>query len=281
MTLIVEQVGFTTVQDLGRVGWAHLGVSPSGAADRTSLQLANRLLGNSSAAATLETPGGLALLAAAETAVVLTGAECNACLDGKAVAHCQPFVMPAGSLLRIPTVRNGVWTYIGIAGGIEGPERLGSRSHDTMGNIVPLPLHAGITLHPGLARGTTLGLDTPIVPSDTERLTVDVGPHMNLVGNDVCVRAFRRTWSVSGEPNRVGVRLTGPSLHPRHSEELHSFPLVRGAIQLTPADELVVMLADHPTTGGYPVVGVVSPRDVDRLAQARTGSRVTWKLAVT
>jgi allophanate hydrolase subunit 2 len=56
---------------------------------------------------------------------------------------------------------------------------------------------------------------------------------------------------------------------------------VRGAIQLTPADELVVMLADHPTTGGYPVVGVVSPRDVDRLAQARTGSRVTWKLAVT
>jgi allophanate hydrolase subunit 2 len=57
--------------------------------------------------------------------------------------------------------------------------------------------------------------------------------------------------------------------------------LVRGAIQLTPADELVVMLADHPTTGGYPVVGVVSPRDVDRLAQARTGSRVTWKFAVT
>ncbi|MGA1141636.1 MAG: allophanate hydrolase subunit 2 family protein, partial [Ilumatobacteraceae bacterium] len=76
MTLIVEQVGFTTVQDLGRVGWAHLGVSPSGAADRTSLQLANRLLGNSSAAATLETTGGLALLAAAETGVVLTGAEC-------------------------------------------------------------------------------------------------------------------------------------------------------------------------------------------------------------
>jgi len=277
MTLLVEHVGFTTVQDAGRRGWAHLGVSHSGAADRGSFHLANRLLGNSTGAAVLESAGGVAVRATSDTFVVLTGAECDAALNDRPVSHCQPLLMRAGDLLRVSTVRHGVWMYLGVAGGIDGPEQLGSRSHDTLGNIVPLPLDNGSELEVGVLRGTPLGMDTPVALRDTERVAIAAGPHGYMFRQDDLVDIFRQPWTVSGEPNRVGIRLMGPAVHRHFTDELQSFPLVRGAVQLTPAGELVVMLADHPTTGGYPVVGVVLPLDVDRLAQARAGARVTWQ----
>jgi biotin-dependent carboxylase-like uncharacterized protein len=277
MTLLIEQVGLTTVQDRGRSGWAHLGVSHSGAVDRASFHLANRLLQNPQDSAVLETAGGLVVRAAADIRVVLTGAECDAMLNGHAVAHCQPLLMRAGDKLRISTVRRGVWTYVGIAGGIDGPDQLGSRAHDTLSNIVAIPLSVGGILRVGDAHGTPISLDTPVVPRDTTRLAITDGPHGNLLPRGDLERIFRQAWRVSAEPNRVGVRLAGPAVHRKFTDELHSFPLVRGAVQLTPANELVVMIADHPTTGGYPVVGVVAGPDVDRLAQARVGAPVTWE----
>ncbi|MGA1112075.1 MAG: biotin-dependent carboxyltransferase family protein, partial [Ilumatobacteraceae bacterium] len=276
MTLLVEHVGFTTVQDAGRRGWAHLGVSHSGAADRGSFHLANRLLGNSSGAAVLESAGGVAVRATSDTFVVLTGAECDAALNDRPVSHCPPLLMRAGDLLRVSTVRHGVWMYLGVAGGIDGPEQLGSRSHDTLGNIVPLPLDNGSELEVGVLQGTPLGMDTPVALRDTERVGITAGPHGYMFRQDDLVDIFRQPWTVSG------VRLMGTTVHRQLTDELHSFPLVRGAVQLTPAGELVVMLADHPTTGGYPVVGVVLPLDVDRLAQARAGARdVAMEAGVT
>ena len=281
MTLLIEQVGLTTVQDRGRSGWAHLGVSHSGAADRASFHLANRLLHNPPESAVLETAGGVAVRATTDVHVVLTGAECDALLNGHAVAHCQPLLMRAGDELRISTVRRGVWAYVGIAGGIDGPEQLGSRAHDTLGNIVPIPLSVGGILQVGDVHGSPISLDTPVVPRDTTRLGITDGPHGDLLPRDDLERIFRQAWRVSAEPNRVGVRLAGPVVRRQLTDELHSFPLVRGAVQLTPANELVVMIADHPTTGGYPVVGVVAGPDVDRLAQARVGAPVTWEWKLT
>lgn len=277
MTLLIERVGLTTVQDHGRSGWAHLGVSHSGAADRTSFQLANRLVGNPPQAAVLETAGGLAVRATADTFVVLTGSECDAELDDRVIPHCQPTVMRTGSLLRVSNVRRGVFTYLGVAGGIQGPALLGSRSHDTLGNIVPLPLVAGGELRIGTTYGNPLGVDAPMMPRDADRVGITTGPHGDILHLDDRERILHHVWTVSAEPNRVGVRLVGPTLQHQFTDDMHSFPLVRGAVQLTPANELVVMVADHPTTGGYPVVGVVPPSDVDRLAQARIGARVTWE----
>lgn len=277
MTLLIERVGLTTVQDGGRHGWVHLGVSPSGAADRASFHLANRLLQNQRGSAVLETAGGLSVRATADNHVVLTGAECDAMLNDHAIGHCRPLLMRAGDVLCISAVRHGVWTYVGIAGGIDGPEQLGSRAHDTLGNIVPIPLHVGGTLQMEHACRNPISLDTPVVPRNSERLEITAGPHEGLLHRDALERMFRQEWRVSAEPNRIGVRLSGPAVHRKFTDELHSFPLVRGAVQLTPANELVVMIADHPTTGGYPVVGVVSGSDVDRLAQARVGAIVTWE----
>jgi len=277
VTLLIEQVGLTTVQDRGRSGWAHLGVSHSGAADRASFDLANRLLQNPQDSAVLETAGGLVVRVAADIHVVLTGAECDALLNDHAIAHCRPLLVRTGDLLRISAVRHGVWTYVGIGGGIDGPEQLGSRAHDTLGNIVPIALTVGGTLQVGDVHGTPISLDTPVVPRDTNRLGITDGPHGDLLPRDDLERIFRQEWRVSAEPNRVGVRLVGPVVRRQFTDELHSFPLVRGAVQLTPANELVVMIADHPTTGGYPVVGVVAGPDVDRLAQARVGAPVTWE----
>lgn len=267
MTLRVDRVGITTVQDLGRRGWAHVGVPRSGAADRTSHKLANRLVGNPPGAASIETSGGLVLTALDDCVVVVAGAECEASVDGRAVAHCRSTRVPSGATLRMNRLVSGVRSYLAVAGGIRGEALLGSLSHDTLSGIVPLPLAIGTTLVVGSPTGTPTGLDVPITPRDDRVLRVDPVPHLD-------ARSVQIPVVVASTADRIGVRLRGYPAPHAAGGELASVPLVRGAIQLTPENELVVMLADHPTTGGYPVIGVMQPDDVDLLAQIPSGSGV-------
>lgn len=267
MTLRVDRVGITTVQDLGRRGWAHVGVPRSGAADRTSHRLANRLVGNPTGAATIETSGGLVLTALDDYVVAVAGAECEASVDGRPVAHCRSTRVPTGATLRINRLVNGVRAYLAVAGGIRGEALLGSLSHDTLSGIVPVPLASGTTLVVGSPTAAPTGLDVPITPRDDRKLRVDPVPYVD-------ARSLQIPVVVSSTADRIGVRLHGYPASHAAGGELESVPLVRGAIQLTPDDELVVMLADHPTTGGYPVIGVMQPDDVDLLAQCPPGSTV-------
>lgn len=274
MTLRVDRVGITTVQDLGRRGWAHVGVPRSGAADRTSHRLANRLVGNPPGAATIETSGGLVLTALDDCVVVVAGAECEASVDGRAVAQCRSTRVPSGATLRVNRLVSGVRAYLAVAGGIHGEALLGSLSHDTLSGIVPVPLAGGTTLVVGSPTGTPTGLDVPITPRDDRVLRVDPVPQAAHAVPQLDARSVQIPVVVSSTADRIGVRLRGYPASRAAGGELASVPLVRGAVQLTPENELVVMLADHPTTGGYPVIGVMQPDDVDLLAQTPSGSGV-------
>ena len=266
--LHIERIGITTVQDAGRSGFAHLGVPTSGAADRTSYQLANRLAGNAPNAAVFETSGGLSFTALDDVDVVVTGAECDAVAGSRPVAHCSAFVLQRGESLAVPRVRDGVRTYIAASGGIVGTPILGSLSHDTLSGFVPVSLQPGAKLAVGTSVAAPSSLDTPIQPARARTLRVTKGPHHDFVGESNSNHLRRSRFHTSTTSDRIGVRLLadGPS-SAGTAATLRSVPLVRCAVQLTPSGELVVMLADHPTTGGYPVVAVVHPDDVDRLAQ--------------
>jgi len=294
----VDRVGLTTVQDEGRRGYAHLGVPRSGAADRESYRLANRLAGNDSRAAVLETSGGFAATALRDVTVVLTGADCESTVNARPLSRCRATTMRAGDSLRVERIRGGTRAYVSIAGGIVGVEGhtgdhrlLGSLSHDTLSDFAPVSLRDGVVLRLGAPLEPPSSLDLAIDHDRSRPLAMSEGPHREMFTVEFIRWVVSTTWSVSATSNRVGIRLvdvratkdaattssSGPaSARPAMLGELESFPLVRGAVQVTPSNELVVMLADHPTTGGYPVIGVVAARDVDRLSQFVADTAVTF-----
>lgn len=278
MTLRIERPGITTVQDLGRKGWAHLGVPPSGAADRASHALANRLAGNGAEAAGLETSGGLVLTMLHDTTVVVAGADCDAFVDDAPLRRCTATLVRTGQRVRIGRMHEGIRSYLAVAGGISGPDVLGSRSHDTLSGISPITLREGAELEVGRPHGTATSLDVAVSPQRADRVRLRHGPHLPMFSENLRHEVVARHWAVSPHSDRVGVRLTTKTAFAGVPGELISIPLIRGAVQLTPAGELVVMVSDHPTTGGYPVIGVVDADHVDQLAQTATGSvvRLTW-----
>jgi biotin-dependent carboxylase-like uncharacterized protein len=262
--LIVERAGpLLSVQDLGRAGYAHLGVPHSGAADRAALIRANRMVRNPDGAAGLEsTLVGSRLRAEADLVVALTGAVAERAL-----------AVDAGEQLIVPDARDGVRVYLAVAGGIEVPAVLGSRSFDALSRLGPAPLVAGDRLPIGAQRGD--GRAAEPAPPRVAVLALQVGPRADRVD----LTAFPSEYVVTPRSNRVGVRLDGPALPHRVASELPSEGLVRGAVQVPPDGQPVIMLADHPTTGGYPVIGVVPERQMATVAQLRPGDRITLALA--
>lgn len=274
MTLIVERAGLTTVQDYGRPGWAHLGVPHSGAVDRGSYLLANRLAGNERSAAMLETSGGLSLRAAAVVTVVITGADTDAYVNDQPLARCKATLVHPGDTIRINRVLDGMRCYVAFTGGVNGLAQLHSLSHDSLSEIVPMPLNPGGEITLGATDRLATSLDVPIVPRRSPRLSLHAGPHHSLLTPEQRQGLATQKWITAQDSNRIGIRLTSDDLRRNELPELLSLPLVRGAVQLTPSGELVVMLADHPTTGGYPVIGVLASDDVDDLAQRPSGTAV-------
>lgn len=275
MTLVVESTGpLATVQDLGRRGWAHIGLGASGAADASAHRLANRLVGNPEAAATVEiTMGGFRCRFTTAALVALTGAECPA-----TVAMRQPTALPAGSTLRVETPSTGLRTYLAVRGGIDVAPVLGSRSTDTLSGVGGPPLRAGDVLPIGLDPGTRIPTEgAPPTPA-RDIVRVWPGPRVDWFAESAVRRLCDSRWIVTPHSDRVGVRLAGPVLERRRPGELPSEGLVTGAIQAPPDGQPVVMLADHPVTGGYPVVAVVEPDDVALIAQSRPGDalRFAW-----
>ncbi|SHG30606.1 biotin-dependent carboxyltransferase family protein [Geodermatophilus nigrescens] len=269
MLTVLAPGPLTTVQDRGRPGLAGIGVGRSGAADRAAAELANRLVGNAPGAAVLEaTLGGLAVRADADLLVVTTGARC----PGSPV-HTAPGPLRAGATLALGTPPAGLRTYLAVRGGFAVAPVLGSRSTDVLAGLGPPVLRAGDVL--------PVGGDAGPFPA------VDLAPGADPPGGEVTVRllpgpradwltaaareALAGPWTVTAESNRVGLRLTGPRLERAVDAELPSEGLVRGAVQVPPAGQPVLFLADAPVTGGYPVAGYVDDADVDRCAQLRPG----------
>jgi biotin-dependent carboxylase-like uncharacterized protein len=280
MIEILRTGPLATVQDLGRKGLSELGIGRSGAADMPSAKLANRLVGNPEGAAVIEaTFGGLAIRFGRTVLVVLAGAPCPARVDGRAVGMCAPFWAHPGDELSIDVPERGLRTYVAVRGGIAIQPVLRARCTDTMSGLGP----------PALAPATVLPigdeqLDFPTVDlapqprfPDVPTLLVIPGPRADWFADDALDTLWTSAYVVSSDSNRVGMRLTGPVLRHRITEQLASEAMVLGSIQVPPSGQPIVFLADHPVTGGYPVIGVVD--NVSVAAQARPGQQVRFSPA--
>ncbi|MEU4243860.1 biotin-dependent carboxyltransferase family protein [Actinoplanes sp. NPDC026619] len=274
MITVVRPGPLTTVQDLGRPGYAHLGVPRSGVLDQAALRRANALAGNPPEAAGLETTLlGCALRFEVAARVAVTGAVARLRLDKIDVAGAVIDV-PAGAVLDIGRATAGVRSYLAVEGGIDVEPVLGSRSTDTLSGLGPPKLSDGMTLPLGAAAGVSPGLSAvgPAGAADELLLGVRLGPRDDWF---VAGELFAAAYTVSPVSNRVGCRLAGSALTRTEPGELPSEGVVLGAVQVPADGQPLIFLADHPTTGGYPVIGVVD--DVSPLAQARPGTTVRFR----
>jgi biotin-dependent carboxylase-like uncharacterized protein len=270
----------TTVQDRGRPGWASIGVTRSGAADRQAAALANRLVGNDAAAAVLEvTVGGLQVRAGRTLLVAVSGAPAPVTVDGRAAPFDAPLTLRPGQVLGLGNPAVGLRSYLAVRGGIGVPPVLGSRSTDTLSGLGPAPLRPGDVLPVG-----ALSADEPVVdvapvraPSSRPVLRVLPGPRRDWLAPAAWTALTAADWTVSPDSDRVGLRLAGPRLDRARTDELPSEGLVPGAVQVPPDGAPVLFLVDHPVTGGYPVLAVVTTDDLPAAAQLRPGDRVRFR----
>ncbi len=278
--ITVHKAGpLTLLQDLGRPGYAHMGVPHSGAADMPALIRANRLVGNADAAAALEiTLLGPQLRFNRDARIALTGADMPATLDARPIPHDTALLVKSGQLLKLGAARKGVRSYLAVAGGIDVPPVLGSRSTDLMSGLGPAPLADGDSLDiaqmndpDDAPRGAAIIETTPV-------LRILPGPRDDWFVQTAIQTLCSHAYSVLPASNRVGVRLDGPVLQRAVTRELPSEGLVLGAIQVPAEGRPLIFLADHPVTGGYPVIAVVLPEDVPKVAQARPGSQLRFAL---
>lgn len=295
MTVIVRATGpLSLIQDLGRTGYAHVGVPNSGAADREAHRLANRLVGNQETAATIETTfGGLHLTSTTPVLVSVTGAPTTVLIDGTPVGINGYLTLPAGGDLHVAAPTHGARNYVAVRGGFGVPPVLGSRSTDTLTGLGPAPLTDGTTLPIGnLAQEwpPVMTAPTRYRDHDGERLLeIIAGPRAEHLAN--IGQLTRGLWEVTPDSNRVGLRLRrskkisageeSEGVEPRlvyreDATELASEGVPHGAIQVPPEGNPVLFLADHPVTGGYPVVALLTPSALDMAAQLTAGMRVRF-----
>lgn len=270
MIEILDPGPLATVQDLGRPGYAALGVPHSGAFDRAALRLANRLVGNPDDAAAIElTLGGLEIRLTAAATIALTGAPCPGAPDwGHAVS------IPAGASVRLAMPPSGLRSYLAVRGGIGGERVLGSRSTDTLSGLGPDPLRRGDVLAIGPVDGEVSGAASLGSPAGDAVLPIRFGPRDDWFTAAARARLVDVAWIVRPESDRVGIRLDGPPLARSQDGELPSEPVLPGAVQVPSDGRPILFGPDAPVTGGYPVIAVVT--DLDRAAQLRPGDHVRF-----
>ena len=303
-----------TIQDLGRPGYAHLGVPRAGAADPDSLKRANRLVGNPDGTAGLEvTLGRLQLRFHAAAVVAVTGAPVAVSLTplsltavsltaaSPAAAAADPVEapfgravdVPAGAVLRLAAPADGLRSYLSIRGGIDVPPELGSRSADLLSGLGPRPLRPGDRLPvgaigPGPRRSPAAPADraAPVSsdpaaaggPADPVLLRIWAGPRDDWFEPAALLALTKASYQVTPTSNRTGLRLSGAPLGRARAGELPTEGMVTGALQVPPDGQPILLLADHQTTGGYPVIAVVHSADIGRAAQLRPGRLVRFQL---
>jgi biotin-dependent carboxylase-like uncharacterized protein len=279
---VVKAGLLTTVQDLGRPGYAHLGVARSGALDEPALIRANRLVGNADGAAGLETTlTGVSLRPEVPVTIAVTGAAASVSVEGQPVEFDAAVTVPAGGLLEVGPAAVGVRSYVAVGGGITVAPVLGSRSTDTLSGLGPPPLRAGHVFPvgsppPAVQPTLSLSWTAPAPEVVTVELRTRLGPRQDWFSTTARDALFGEEFTLTVKSNRVGARLAGPVLSRAVATELPSEGIVLGAVQVPADGQPLVFLADHPTTGGYPVIGVVERADLPRLAQARPGAIVRF-----
>jgi len=265
-----------TVQDLGRRGYRHLGVGQGGALDPVALTVGNRLVGNEANTAGLEiTVGSVVRLGFhVSTSIALTGADVSADLDGEPVWHGWRTPVREGQTLTLAVPRFGMRAYLAVAGGIDVPPVLGSRSTDLnagFGGLAGRALQDGDTLPLGSATPPTerKGIKLPAWDSVARAIP---GPEYDRFKREAQQAFWQTEWKVSAHSNRMGYRLLGPALTCANARDLLSHAVLPGTVQVPPNGQPIVLLADAQTTGGYPRIAAVIEADLWKLAQVRLGA---------
>lgn len=273
----------TTVQDQGRPGYAHLGVPRSGAVDTAAHALGNRLVGNDPGAAGLEvTATGAEMRLTGPGVIAVTGARSAVVVAGRRVPWGAAVPVPAGGSIKLGPAEDGLRSYLAVAGGLLAPMALGSRATDLLSGLGPEPAAAGSRYPVGeavpIAEASWSAEAAPERRSGVVRVLL--GPRADWFAAGAVAALQSAPYTVGASSNRIGIRLEGPRLErARPGAELPSEPMVLGAIQVPPSGQPVVFLHDHPTTGGYPVIGVVAAADLVVCGQARPGEEIVFQVA--
>ncbi len=283
--LKILEAGFlATIQDMGRHGWRDRGVPVSGAADRQALRLANLLVGNPETAACIEvTLGGFQAEFLSSAHVALAGADPQASLNGRPIACWASHRVKAGDVLKLEPPVLGCRTVLSIAGGIDVPIVLGSRSTCLLGGFGG---YRGRALQPGdlIECGEQRGSPLPQVPascippySDEPVLRAVPGPQDDAFTEEGLAVFFSSVYEVTPRSDRMGCFLKGPEITHRWGADLLSDGIVPGSIQVPGNRQPVLLLADAQTTGGYAKIATVVSIDLPLAAQLRPGSRVRFE----
>ncbi|MEO6687743.1 MAG: biotin-dependent carboxyltransferase family protein [Dokdonella sp.] len=311
MSVVVLKAGLlTTLQDRGRCGLAAIGVGHAGPMDDVAFRLANALVGNAETAAALEISVlGPRLCFETDATIALTGARFDMSIDAQAAPSWQSAHITAGSVLEVGSAQRGARAYLAVAGGFAVDAVLGSRATDVNAGLGPLDGRP-------LAAGDRLAIASSMSMASHPRATAPNGPIRTIEGSSVKPRRPSSTWSLDPRPwfdtdadhpirlirgahwdaldapsrvalfaqafrigadsNRVGYRLDGPRLALGATLELISEAVAFGTLQLPPNGYPIALMAEHPTTGGYPRIGQVAAIDLPRLAQRRPGDHVRF-----
>jgi biotin-dependent carboxylase-like uncharacterized protein len=289
---VIEPGPFATVQDLGRRRSAHLGVPRGGAADRLSLRIANRLLGNDVNAAAIECAGaGGTFRFETKVRVVLAGADApEALLSANGTTEPLPPLrqtpVDAGCVVRIGSFACGAFSILAIAGGLQTPSVLGSRSMHVGSGIAcasrPLGLGDRLELDAGEPDGHVADEltehDHNAVNDMLARSTLRVCPgfHAHQFSHDAWRTLTTRRFTIDARSDRVGTRLTEPRIESPETPPVDPEGVVPGAIQVPSSGAAIVLGPDAPTTGGYPVIATVIEADLPALAQRRPGEQIAF-----
>lgn len=273
----------TTVQDLGRYGFQQYGMSPSGAMDTYSMQMANLLTGNPLGEAVLEAVMiGPGLEALTNVSIAICGGNLEPKVNGQEVFMWKSFILKKGDILSFGEVKSGGRAYISFAGGIDVPLVLGSKStflNGCLGGLNGRTLEAGDIVHGEPAVWKNRFLHSSFIPEYKKQITIRVtlGPHIEKFTQSAIDLFLASEYKVSSKSNRMGYRLEGPKLEHKEGADIISDAIPPGGIQVPASGEPIILLAERQTTGGYPRIGTVISVDLPVLAQALPGTVIDFK----
>ena len=285
MLRILDPGILTTIQDAGRRGYQAYGVPVSGAMDLPALRAANKLVGNAPDDAALEIHSPVALQTDAPHLIALTGTDARFEINGRVLPMWMSVFAHAGATIEIAPKRAGRWIYLAIHGGIDVPRVLGSKSTFLRGKFGGLEGRA-------LAAGDQIPVGAPTLGDlvaaagrgandrayRQSEIRVILGPHDDWFAPEAIAALTREEYIVSETADRMGYRLRGAVLSRQRTQELVSCGVPLGAIQVPPDGQPIVLMADHQTTGGYPIIATVITEDIARVAQSVPGERLTFRV---
>ena len=281
-----------TIQDLGRRGSQRFGVSVSGVLDLQAAVLANRLVGNPASSAVLESLfGGMSLVFDADTKIAITGAEVTVDVDGHALPIWETLIVPADAVLNISVPTAGLYAYVAVAGGLDIPSVLGSRSTHAAsgiggldgralasGDILPIGDETDGDVRP--SAGTTRpDVMVPACRETDQRIRVTAGPQFDAFDDDAKSSFLASNFTISNLTDRQGARLDGaeiPAIGGKH--DIVSDPAYMGAVQVPADGKPIILLADRQPTGGYAKIASVISADLPSVVQKAPGSDIAFEL---